>query len=84
MVGSANRMRKASCCDININTLQQLLVTGICWTKRGQWNIFKGPPRPPNAIIASAILVGKPAGARSPFLNSSEVQRKMWIEVKSQ
>lgn len=29
----ANRMSAASCCDINITTVQQLLVTHICWTK---------------------------------------------------
>lgn len=31
---SANRMSAASCCDINISTAQQLLVTHVCWTKR--------------------------------------------------
>lgn len=67
MVGSTNRMRKASCCDININTLQQLLVTGVCWTKQGQWYFFKGPSRPPNAIIASAILVEGGGGDQQEF-----------------
>lgn len=36
MAGRANRMKAASCCDININTVQQLLVTVVSWTKHGR------------------------------------------------
>lgn len=47
MAAGANRMRAASCCDININTLHQLLVTDVSGTKQGQWDFFKkGPPWP--------------------------------------
>lgn len=35
MADRANRMRAASCCDINITTVHQLLVTAVSWTK--QW-----------------------------------------------
>lgn len=67
MAGRANRMRAASCCDININTLHQLLVTDVSWTKQGQWYIFKGPSWPDNDIITCTILVTSAAYLCSTF-----------------
>lgn len=57
MAGRANRMRAASCCDININTLYQLLVTDIPWTKQGQRCVSLKGSRGNNGIITCAIFV---------------------------